>query len=310
MEETNNIVKTKTRKPRSDAGKKRGPNSKIRCDAGKKRDIQPEMRLKSALTMYKKMRSQYLADESVEVGKDTNGIYVPVQQSDRRVDENTIVISRGQRLFRSTRIRKGRYIDLERYRFNALQEIASDQWTAETYSLFANEVCDLLDSNDPSQSPIDSPLDLFVRLYHIREEDYIFWKYEDWRREYSIVYNDSQPLSDDFVFEYNKHVGIDYALEYAEDLKLAKDTTMSEIENSRSYTLTMARMRQYLYSKQYSEVSRKITTDPANSGLTYTQLQTLIDKSIDKDKLDKDLEDYMVNWLEEQIQLYKARGGK
>ena len=301
MEETNNIVKTKTRKPRSDAGKKRGPNSKVRCDAGKTRDIQPEMRLKSALTMYKKMRSQYLADESVEVGKDINGIYVPIQKSDRRVDANTIVISRGQRLFRSTRIRKGRYIDLERYRFNALQEIASDQWTAETYYLFANEVCDILDSNDPSQSPIDSPLDLFVRLYHIREEDYIFWKYEDWRHEYSIVYNDSQPLSDDFVFEYNKRVGIDYALEYMPDKEADTENKRLAIMNSREYTIVKAATRQYIYSQEYGRVSKAVFEDTNNQNRSYDELRKLIDSQIDFKAITDKVDASMEEWVNEKL---------
>lgn len=299
MEETNNIVKT--RKPRSDAGKKRGPNSKVRCDAGKKRDIQPEMRLKSALTMYKKMRSQYLADESVEVGKDTNGIYVPVQKSDRRVDANTIVVSRGQRLFRSTRIRKGRYIDLERYRFNALQEIASDQWTAETYGLFANEVCDLLDDYDPSQLPIDPPLELFVRLYHIREEDYIFWKYEDWRREYSIVYNDSEPLDNDFVFEYNKRIGIDYALEYMPDKEADTENKRLAIMSSREYTIVKAATRQYIYSQEYSRVSKAVFEDTNNQNCSYDELRKLVDSQIDFKAITDKVDASMEEWVNERL---------
>lgn len=299
MEETNNIVKT--RKPRSDAGKKRGPNSKVRCDAGKKRDIQPDMRLKSALTMYKKMRSQYLADESIEVGKDINGIYVPIQESDRRVNADTIVISRGQRLFRSTRIRKGRYIDLERYRFNALQEISSSQWTAETYGLFANEVCDLLDSEDPSQSPIDSPLDLFVRLYHVREEEYIFWKYEDWRREYSIVYNDAVPIDDLFVFECGKHVGIDYAMEYKSDKDAETENKRLEVMNSREYTIVKAATRQYIYSQEYSRVSKAVFEDPANSKLTYDELRKLVDSQIDYQAITDKVEAAMQEWVSEKL---------
>lgn len=299
MEEVNNIVKT--RKPRSDAGKKRGPNSKVRCDAGKKRDIQPDMRLKSALTMYKKMRSQYLADASIEVGEDINGIYVPIQEDNRRIDADTIVISRGQRLFRSTRIRKGRYIDLERYRFNALQEIASDQWTAETYGLFANEVCRLLDNENPSQSPIDSPLDLFVRLYHVREEEYIFWKYEDWRREYSIVYNDTQPLDDLFVFECNKHVGIDYAMEYKSDKDSETENKRLEIINSREYTIIKAATRQYIYSQEYGRVSKAVFENPDNQNRSYDELRKLVDSQIDRQAITDKVEAAMQDWVSEKL---------
>lgn len=299
MEEVNNIVKT--RKPRSDAGKKRGPNSKVRCDAGKKRDISPDMRLKSALTMYKKMRSQYLADTSIEVGKDINGIYVPIQESDRRVDADTIVISRGQRLFRSTRIRKGRYIDLERYRFNALQEIANEQWTAETYDLFAIEVSNLLDSEDPSQSPIDSPLDLFVRLYHVREEEYIFWKYEDWRREYSIIYNDAEPIDDLFVFECGKHVGIDYAMEYKPDKDSEIENKRIAIINSREYTIIKAATRQYIYSQEYGRVSKAVFEDPANQNCSYDELNKLIDSQINRQAIVDKVEAAMQDWVSEKL---------
>lgn len=299
MEEVNNIVKT--RKPRSDAGKKRGPNSKVRCDAGKKRDISPDMRLKSAITMYKKMRSQYLADTSIEVGKDINGIYVPIQESDRRVDADTIVISRGQRLFRSTRIRKGRYIDLERYRFNALQEIANEQWTAETYDLFAIEVSNLLDSENPSQSPIDSPLDLFVRLYHVREEEYIFWKYEDWRREYSIVYNDTEPIDDLFVFECGKIVGIDYAMEYKPDKDSEVENKRLAIINSREYTIIKAATRQYIYSQEYGRVSKAVFEDPANQNCSYDELNKLIDSQIDWQVITDKVEAAMQDWVSEKL---------
>lgn len=295
--------KLKQRKPRSDAGKKRGPNSKQRCDIGKPRTMKPTV--KTALTIYRKMISTYCNDESVNIVVDINNIFVPYQEEKRRIEKEHSVLTHGQRIFRDTRLVKGRYIDLEKYRFNALQELATEDWSYDSYYTFQEIIATLLGPD--ADNLIDTPMDLFCRLYHIKQEDSIRWSYEKWRHEYNIVYDDANPLSNDFEFYLDKEVGKDYALEYSEDLQLANESAIDEIKDSRDYILTRARMQQYLYSKQYSEVSRRITTDPANNGLTYNQLKKLIDSSIDQERLDKDLEDYMSDWVNDQIRIKGKR---
>lgn len=287
----------KQRKPRSDAGKRRGPNSKKRSDAGKSRTMRPTV--KTALTIYRKMRSYYCQDETVNIVVDVNNIFVPYQEEVKRIEKEHSVLTHGQRIYRDSRLVKGRYIDLEKYRFNALQELITEDWSYDSYYTFQEIIATLLGPD--ADNPIDTPMDLFCRLYHVNPEDSIQWSYQEWRDEYNIVYNDDTPLSDDFVFRLHEHVGKDYALEYAEDLQLANKSATAEIEDSRDYLVIRARMRQYLYSIQYSEVSRRITTDPANASLTYSQLKKLINSSIDEDQLQKDLEDYMSDWVKDQL---------
>ena len=247
-------------KVRSDKGTKRGPNSTIRSDKGYKRPTKERSKITVYLALKGRILNSTVYDETQPdycLRIDENMLFIPMIKHNTVKQQNYTIVSKGLAKQRTCKHIQGYEIDLESYRFEALQELAlnfPNELIAESqYNIkFAAEVSQLVNlyGSDIVNKATITWWDLFCLLYHILGEDVAKWTYQQWHQQYEIAqtyynqtYGDDVPLSSDFTFEFGKKLGTDYWTEMSSVSQSMKTTQINEIKASRDYLVYMAKVR-------------------------------------------------------------------
>ena len=263
-------IKKNTRKPRSDKGTTRGPNCRTRSDAGLLRPHLSSQSPKDPLTVYfiVKTRSFRSAkNEDYNIYKDQDGYFIPRKAPTRQVYKNYTVTNRGVRIPRTVKNIQGKDIDLEKYRYIGLQEMAFRK---------------PLETPNPSQQDklkeelmvtrATNWLELFTRWYNLTEEQVAITSYEQWR----ILH---------------------YGAPDAQD-------KLNEILLSKKYEDMHAHIRDEEYSRVFQAIKIEVMNDPNNWHMTMAQIEKTVRQQIKGSGLDltidKRVQERMDKWVEEQ----------
>lgn len=282
------------RKARSDQDQKRGPNAHIRSDAGLQR-ISTNGVQKTPLAVYANVRGRLLnrsAESDFQICPDQNLIFMPMKRESKVVNKNHFVVHRGQRLFRTVKHIKGTDIDLEKYRFEAIQsQIFMGEIPAHKRPLFRIEL---------ETYPSETWLDLFCQLYHSTELDALRWKYNNWRNHYLIVCDDY--LSPEFKFNVKYKPGSpEFLPEYADKVNELKQAKTFEVITSKVYINERARVRDLIYTKEEETIKAEIMAQPNSEQYTMLQLDKMVRQQVDYKELDRKVDAQMREWLENKI---------
>lgn len=281
------------RKHRSDRGKVRGPNSKIRSDKGISKGSIPTR--SNPLAVYISTRNRLLNQQLTEsnpigVTLDENYIYCLLQRNSTTKTGNYSVVNRGALINRTTKHIQGYEIDIEKYRFNALQSKAENKPIDNKYlSVFKNEI---------ELTCATTWLELFCRLYHIREEDYLLWSYEHWRKDYDIIGEDLLPTQ--FVFNLKASPGTpEFMPEYSDRVFELEQENIVKITQSKEYQNEKARYRDLLMANEGAKIKNSIME--SNSEMTMMQIDKVVRKQLDMKNINKRIDDHMIEWVKERL---------
>lgn len=292
IEELRKELKSKLRKPRSDKGVKRGSYG-LRKDTGKVR-YQYDVKLPE-YSKYIRLKSRLLREMTDNgLRNDKNNYYCLVIRPPRTVYEPKSYISKGKKINRVSYVIAGSTIDLEKYRFNALKEIAllENEFTEK-------ELVDL--QYEIRITGALTPLDLFVKFYHLSLNKAHKWTYEHWRHDYSIVAEDV--LIDDFVFNYDYAPGSpEFMPEYLEDLENYNLSRKDRLSRTRSYQQERILFKSKLVEELITPVRQTLLKERPD--LSPVQLHKKLNKVINeqKDIIDKKVDEHMENWLDKLIE--------
>ena len=284
------------RKVRSDKGKSRGPNSKVRSDLGTRRtryvNLQPKMKI--YFSVKNRLLHRVVTDEDEALQLDHNNIFIVIKRKNKSVKGYNQVVYRGKALHRTVKHIQVKSIDLEKLRFEAIQDVLFDDFTCQDAVRFKQELRVL---NLPNNC---SFFDLFAELYHVEPEDVPRWKYEDWRVMYDIV--SSQLLPPEFKFRYDERPGTEeFNRKYGEAFELKRLSDLAELANSKEYINEKARYRDLLLAQEKQKYRFELLNDPASEDWTINKLTREVNKRIDKEKIDKQVEDYMLEWSNNKL---------
>lgn len=282
------------RKVRSDKNSERGPNSHLRSDIGGIRSTKgiPQ----EPLTIYSKVRSRLLSnsiDSQLIIQPDINHIFMPAKRESKVEFGKYTIIHRGKKIFRNVKHIKGYQVDLEKYRFEALQskimygDILQHQKPIFKYelSIFPN---------------VKTWLDLFCSLYHIKEQDALKWAYSRWWSHYIIVCDDKLP--DDFKFSLLYAPGTpEFAPEYADKANSIKQEEIQKVISSKAYHNEYARVRDLFTSKELERIKSDILNLPGSEKYSMLQLDKLARQDMDTNLIQQQIDAHMNTWLENKI---------
>ena len=281
------------RKVRNDKGKARGPNSHIRSDAGMKRAsyISLQSKMKTYLSVKNKLLSKVVSNEDESLQLDHNNIFIVIKRKNKSVQGYNQVVYRGKALHRTVKHIQVKSIDLEKFRFEAIQDALFNEFTTRDAARFKQELKALNLTEDCSF------FKLFCELYHIKSEDAPRWKYEDWRVMYDMV--SSQVLPSEFKFNYDERPGTDaFNALYLADFRSAK---LAQITSSKEYINERARYRDLLLAQEKQKYRFELLNDPISEDWTTTKLSREVNKRIDKIRINKQVEEYMSAWCEKKL---------
>lgn len=223
LEEALALTHPSGRKVRSDKGKTHNYTAirtketlprAARKDKGVRR---PEMQApKSKVWIYATIKGKlYKKDQELIArgelpllrGVDENSYYIVVPAAYKTRASNHTQEYKGRSIQHTTRrVCTQRELDLERYRFNAYQELAtSKEWNEP--SPYISEIRQMLstrygivgqEAEDAIAKRQISNFDLFCEFYHLRVEDAAMWDYDTWQAMYQLC--PCETLDDDFVF--------------------------------------------------------------------------------------------------------------
>ena len=266
--DTLKALKKETRKPRNDKGKSRGPNTKIRSDAGIPRG--PSTQAKEPITVYLIVKNRLFKsarDEDFNVYQDLDGFYIPRPAPTKTIYKNFIVTNQGVRIPRTVKHTQGKDVDLEEYRYLALQDKAALSPLEEIPDKYKQQFL-----QEITKTQATNWLDLFTRWYFLTEEEVLTTSYQQWR---------------------DKHYGTP-----DEQEKLTKLLFSKKYENEH------ARVRDEEYSRVFEKLKIDVLNDPHNWHLTMSQIEKVVRQRIKDMGLDEDINDRvsqrMDRWVEEQ----------
>ena len=261
-------LKKTTRKPRSDKGTQRGPNSKIRSDAGIQRG--PMTQAKEPLTVYLIVKTRLFKsakDEDYNVYQDQDGFYIPRPAPTKTIYKNYIVTNQGMSIPRTIKHVQGKDIDLEQYRYQALQ----DKAILTPLELIPDKYQQQL-SQEIRKTQATNWLELFTNWYFLSEEEVLTTSYQQWR---------------------DKHYGTP-----------DEQDCLNKILLSKKYENEHARVRDREYSKVFEKIKIDVLNNPHNWSLTMSQIDKVVRQQIKDQGLDKEIDNivqqYMAQWVEEQ----------
>ena len=263
-------LKSQTRKPRADKGIQRGPNSKTRSDAGILRPHLSSQSPKEPLTVYLIVKNRLFKsarDEDYNVYQDQDGYYIPRSAPTKITYKNYIVTSQGARIPRTVKYAQGKTVDLEEYRYKALQDKAILTPLEIIPEKYQNEL-----QQEIKKTSATTWLDLFTRWYFLDETDVLTTSYQQWReKQYG---NDAQE-------------------------RLNKILLSKKYENER------ARVRDREYSKVFERLRIEVINDPSNAHMTMLQVEKVVRQQIKDRGLDEEIDNivkkHMDQWVDEQI---------
>ncbi len=282
------------RKSRSDKGKTRGPNSKVRSDKGTHRIATYGVQ-KSPRAIYAALRARLLNREitynSLVIEQDINSIFMPAIKEDQVREGYYSVVIHGVKKERTIKHIKGYSVDLERYRFEALQDLAAPtQFTEEDGQLFKQEIF---------LTRATTYLDLFCRLYHVREEDYLRWTYKHWKEDYLIVCDEL--LDNEFTFNLEHHPGSsEFMPEYASKVIELQQEKYMQVISSKEFTNMRARVRDLEISKVQEAIKSKLLEDPLNAHKSLAAINREAREKVDMGQVDQAVEEFMTLWLRDK----------
>lgn len=263
-------LKKETRKPRADKGMQRGPNSKTRSDAGIPRPHLSSLSPKEPLTVYLIVKNRLFRsarDEDYNVYQDQDGYYIPRSAPTKITYKNYIVTSQGARIPRTVKHTQGKTVDLEEYRYKALQ----DKAILTPLEIIPEKYQQPL-SQEIKKTSATTWLDLFTRWYFLDETEVLTTSYQQWReKQYG---NDAQE-------------------------RLNKILLSKKYENER------ARVRDREYSKVFEQLRIEVINDPSNAHMTMLQIEKVVRQQIKDRGLDEEIDNivkkHMDRWVDEQI---------
>lgn len=203
---------------------------KRRSDKGKRRHVYNSPMYQSKMHIYNKVRARLANRDSqlkaendgastlLSVEYDENGFYLSIPETYKTISCYYKQDYHGRAIEHTTRkVRTQKGIDLERYRFEAWQQIAVEQpdkivepspdirgllYNRYGFTGSTKEVDEAIDNR---QVPW---LTFFAEMYFIRIEDANKWDYETWREYYDLC--PVGQLPDDFEFIYGVKPGTEY----------------------------------------------------------------------------------------------------
>lgn len=263
-------LKRTTRKPRNDKGLQRGPNSKTRSDAGIPRPHLSSLSPKEPITIYLIVKNRLFKsarDEDYNVYQDQDGFYIPREAPTKITYKNYIVTSKGQRIPKTVKHVQGKKIDLEQYRYQALQDKAILTPLQIIPEKYLKEL-----QQEIRKTRAITWLDLFCNWYFLDETEVLTTSYQQWRE---------------------KHYGND-----AQD-RLNKILLSKKYENER------ARVRDKEYSKVFERLKIEVLNDLSNAHMTMLQIEKVVRQRIKDEGLEEDIDNivkqHMDQWVDEQI---------
>lgn len=297
LEELQRELKSKLRKPRCDKGKLRGANSKVRSDIGEPREYRKSHLVET--TKYARVKSRLLnedIDQSLyeqELSVDKNGIFNKVIKKSQHIQEARSYVSKGLKVNRNSYHIAGSTIDLEEYRFKSLQELA-------LYNPHITDRLSKLYSYELRVTGAKNWLELYCRLYHISPVDMFGWTYEHWRHDYEIVKGDV--LIDDFVFNIEHSPGTkEFLPEYLTELNAYREELRSTLRRTKKWADARARYEFELTSREDKRNRERIYAE--NADKTLSQLNQLLREARDTTRIERELNEYMVEWENNQLNI-------
>ena len=289
------------RKRRSDKDQKRGPNSHPRIDKGIRRQISVG-KTSNPLSQYRALKARLLNRSATDFGPDKdyivqvdfNNIFVPLVKHNSQKYMNHSVVNRSKRIARTVKHVAGYTTDLEKYRFNALQYLLLDTQTSVSTitKVFLHEYL---------ITKTDNPFDLFCALYHIAPEDAVRWSYEKWSSYYHMV--SDIVLGSDFVFDlYHPPGSEEFMPELAETAEQKAIEQRLAITLSKEYKDTYARVRDLELSKAQQAIRQELLALPESTEWSMTKLERKVNEKVNKDKINKFVEEFMNDWLEQRLE--------
>lgn len=282
------------RKARSDKGVSRGPNSKVRSDAGSHR-LSTLGVAKDPLAVYLSVRSRLLnssASDDTQILPDINDIFMIMTRDNRVINEQHSIIHRSKKIFRTVRHVKGYDIDLEKYRFVAIQsKILEGDIPAHYRPAFNYEI---------EKYNVSTWLELFCALYHIDSSEALKWSYKTWREHYLIVCD--IVLADDFKFNYEYYPGSpEFLPEYAQAAKdLQAEKTLTLI-SSKAYKDYRARVRDRLYGNELMSIKQELIIADTENKYSMEQLTKMAKEQLDTKRIEAQIEQEMQEWLNDKL---------
>lgn len=286
------------RKHRSDAGIKRGPNSHIRSDAGTSKNC----RVLEPVVLYSRVLNNLLKDtrECVQVQKDINDIYLPIVRPSTVQMVNHNVVTHGVSKARTVKHIAGYTTDLEKYRFEALQSIASgkkpESRSRETI-VFSPEIS----ATKQAFKEIEITwLDVFCLLYHIKEEDYLLWTYKKWRQDYDIVCDEH--LSNDFTFDISHRPGSEsFRPDLAGKVMAKYQEKIEAFKQTKEYINKRAVTRDRITNKYLLPLKTELSNKEENAGLSLSALDKKARSLLPQEQIDKEIEEVLEQYVESKV---------
>lgn len=263
-------LKKQTRKPRADKGIQRGPNSKTRSDAGILRPHLSSLAPKELLTVYLIVKNRLFRsarNEDYNVYQDQDGFYIPREAPTKTTYKNYIVTHQGARIPRTVKHVQGKKIDLEQYRYQALQ----DKATLYPLEIIPEKYQQQL-SQEIRRARATTWLDLFCNWYFLDETEVLTTSYQQWR---------------------DKHYG-----------KPDEQDRLNKILLSKKYENEYAKVRDEEYSKVFEKMKIDAINDLSNAHMTMLQIEKLVRQQIKEQGLEEEMnqrvQERMDKWLDEQ----------
>lgn len=247
--------------PRADKGKKHNYTAQrkketlpraTRSDKGRARPEQRVSKTKEQVynfikaKMYK--RDQELIDKGESPllrGVDENGYYIVVPAAYLTKADYHTQEHQGRNIQHTVRrVCTQKEIDLERYRFNAWQELAtSEDW--DKPSTYLPEIKQMLtvrygimgkEADEAIARRQITNFELFCEFYHLEPSDAAMWDYDTWQSMYSYI--PVMCLEDDFIFSLTLRPGTpefhpEFAYHADKVIRLAKEAAAEEAERRR-----------------------------------------------------------------------------
>lgn len=271
---------------RSDFGKKRGPNSKKRSDIGHPRIS--SRKPKDLYIVYKSLRNKLLNKESdnFKLSVDINNIWIPQEPYATSKSQEYFVVTHGVRVNRTIKYKYHKGIDLEEYRFNAIQDKALE---------FPDDKIPYDLSKEVKYYDIKW-YQLFEKLYHIPIDQVRLWSYKKWRLAYNAIYGPTIKLTEEYMFCYNDKIAINK--EYMNKL-------IEEIKDSKEYINYKAYELAKLSTQMSIPIMQELMSDDAYKDLSISKLKKIVDERLDKEKLNEQLAKSLSEFINEKL---KSKG--
>lgn len=230
-----------------------------------------------------------------QVRFDYNGYFKLAIKTGEKIDKTKSIIVNGQKYTRQSISTGSKTLDLEAYRFRALQESIDlplpEQWDV-LNEMPGYEPPDWYGSFDRLELRTTPVLDYFSTFYHIPDYAAMKWSYEKWRKVYDsyLCSHDAIALPKDLWFEFDE----DYMTpEYVE-------FRSRQLQDSWPYKVAKSDAERRVTAKYSEPIKRQIISE--HPELSMQSITRRVNAQLPYDKINEEVKQIMCDWTREQLE--------